>query len=316
MRDITRRHLRVLNSEGWLPIILADIRLAGTSVDSTIYLTNAGEVITWNGHDYMAVNMARGLLEDIVSTDASSAPSLTIQISNVDKQMAALLNGAILDDAEVVVNICDRRLLANPRDAIRLTKGRLRNPQLSAASFVFQVANIIGQLDEVLLPKRLWKADCSYIFGSPACGVDIKTSPNTISTTVLAGSTSQYVVVDSSVIDEAGIPAIPNDYWTDGYLVFVDGPNAAAAQQFGQFQFVGTEYRFYVKSQWKNTPAIGNTVLIRRGCPKTKAACIERQGNINSFGGFEEVPYGNIIPAIIGGIDEKDEIWTGAGDGG
>jgi len=310
MRDITRRHLRILNNENWMPIILMDIRLAGTSVESTIRLTNAGELVTWDGNDYSVVNMARGLLEEIVVTDTGNQPSLTIQISNIDLQMATLLSSVCLDDAEVTVRVCDRRLLTRARDRLELTTGRLRQPQLTGDSLLFQVINIIGQCDDTTIPNRLWKPECSLTYGSPACGVVLNDEPNTIITSVLSGTSIQYVVVGASVLSTAGSPADPNDFWNNGYLVFQDGICAASARSFQRYQLVGSEHRFYVKVPWLKTPSIGNTVLIRRGCGKIKADCLERQGNYLNYGGFVEVPYGAINPAIIGGLDDVNQIWS------
>lgn len=309
MRDITRRHLRILNNEEWAPIILMDIRLAGTSAGSTIRLTNAGEVISWDGNDYSAINMARGLLEEIVATDAGNQPSLTIQISNVDLQMARLLNSVVLDDAEVVVRVCDRRLLVRARDRLELTTGRLRNAQLNGDTLIFQVVNIIGQCDDTTIPRRLWKVECNYTYGSKACGVDINVEPNTIAATALTGTSDQYVVVNSSIITTAGNPTDPNLFWNAGYVVFKDGICAAAARGFQRYQVVGTQHRFYVDAPWLQIPSIGDGLLIRRGCPKGKVDCQDRQGNLLQYGGFAEVPYGQINPTIIGGIDNIDSIW-------
>ena len=304
---VTRIALRVLQSERYWPIELLDVRLAGASTGSIIRLNNSGESVTFGGNTYIAMAMTRTEIERQVSTEAGQKPSVTVAISNIDSQMAELLNQVQLEGAAATLYQTDRRLLlkypSRTRDALLLIKGEIRNPVLDQKNLVFQIIGILAILDEIRVPRRIFQPQCNATFGSPSCGANANVSPNTITTTCISGTNARYIRVSNSVITEAGNPADPTDYWKSGEMVLVDGP---AATQFSPIQRVvvgGGERRFYLRQQLLVSPNAGDTVLIRRGCGKTKADCQARQGHVLNFQGYEEVPHSEFRPDIKGGID-------------
>src|SRR5205823_3143659 len=134
-----------------------------------------------------------------------------------------------LEGAQATLRTCDRRLLARPRDAMIVTVGEIRNPQLSESVLTFQIINVVGMLESVQIPRRLFQSHCNVPFGSQACGVDLSASPNTISTTVQAGSDEESIVVSSSVLTNAG-SLDPGDFWANGYIVAAGGPAVLQAR--------------------------------------------------------------------------------------
>ena len=104
-----------------------------------------------------------------------------------------------------------------------------------------------------------------------------------------------------AVLTAAGNPSDPNDYWQEGQMTIISGDAATQSVPISRYQQVGTERRFYARRPFLVTPTSG-LVLIQRGCPKTKSACYDRQGHYLNYHGFEEVPYGQLKPTIIGDI--------------
>lgn len=300
-RDITRQMLKVLNSDAFAPIALMDIRIAGSSVDSTLHLTNAGKSVSWGGNTYLPVNMTRSQVKEVKDVDAQEQPSITITVSNVDRKMAGLLNRIDFVGAEVTLWMHDRRLIEkNPtrtRDAIRWIDGELRNPLLNNATFVFEVLTVSSMLSEVPIPKRVFSSECGYAYGSEACGVDLHASPNTIESTAQAGTNARLIVVPSSVITAAGSPPDPTDFWLNGYIAFKDG--VCAVQSRPIQRVVGNN--FYLRTPFQVSPAAGDGLIVRRSCGRTKPHCLDRQGNVDQFGGFEEVPF-EVKPVIVRGF--------------
>lgn len=302
MRPITRRALQVINSERFDSITLLDIRVAGASAASTVRLTNAGEEITWNGNTYYPMMLSRSRLDDRLLVDGGGVPSLEISVSNVSTALATIIQENELEDADVTVRALDRRLTGNARDAWIVSVGKLKSPTITRSLFSFKVIPLPGDLERTMIPRRLWQPHCSYPFGSYACGVDLLSSPNSITDTMQTGTCANFVVVTSAVLTAASNPADPNDYWMNGQIVVVSGNAATQSVPFQRYELVGSQRRFYCRRPFLVAPEAGETVLIQRGCPKTKGACFDRQGNYLNYGGFEEVPYGNVQPTIIGDV--------------
>lgn len=290
MRSITRNLFRILNNEKLLPVQFLDLELVGAAASSPIRITDYGEPITWAGHDYVAVSMARGGIEEILSSETGESPESTLNISNIDAGMAAILSAADLNGALATLWVADRRLLVRQRDAMVLAQGEVRDPQLTGSMLTFQIVNVIGLMERLTIPRRLWQAECNYTFGSPSCGVNLANKPYSIEAIVQAGSARNAILVPNGVLAEAGNPTDLEDFWANGYLVFENGAAATQARPIGNIdQVAGGLVRFYVRYPFFGTPATGDKVLIRRGCRKTKADCKTRR-NLDNFGGYPDVP--------------------------
>lgn len=296
MRAISRKLFRVLLSNRFSPIDMMEIRLPGSTVGSTIRLTNAGESITWNSSTFKPVQFGRGSLDEILATEAGTVPSASVIINNVDTQMAGLLNSAELEQSEVVMYLADRRLLAEPRDAITMFVGSLRNPVLNERTFTFDVVNIMGMMEGIEIPRRFYQTKCNYRFGAPWCGVDLSASPNSIHSTTQAGTNEYVIALPGSVASTIGGDA--NNNWLEGYILMKDGPAALQWREIYQIDVAGDPDLWFVRSPYLIHPGTGSGCIVRRGCPRTPDACAVRQPSATSdnFGGFPNVPYGHVPP--------------------
>lgn len=294
MRSVTRRLFRVLNNEDFLPVEFLDLVLPGGALTSAIHLTNAGAVTVWNGFTYTPVAMSHTGIEDIIATDSQSVPSVTLNITNVDKNMAALLASTEIEGSHASLYQCDRRLLSNPRDNIILTVGEVRSCQITEQSLTFQILNVVGLTEKLIVPRRCFQQDCNATFGSPSCGVNLLSIPFSIPSTSQTGTSANFVVVNNTVLAYAG-SMDPTEYWADGYILFTNGP---ATLQARPIQAVEGN-RFYLRQPFFVNPGAASNIVVRRGCRKTKSDCQDRQGNVLNYQGFEDVPYGRVIPHIV-----------------
>ena len=144
-----RMYKAALNTKQFLPVMLLDVQLVGMDPGSAIRLTDAQEPVTWDGNLYSPINMKRGMFEERMATQAGEVPAVTMTITNVDRQMAHLLNTAEVECATATLRLCDRRLLTNPRDAVTLTCGEVRILNLSESTLTFQIVNILGQQEQI-----------------------------------------------------------------------------------------------------------------------------------------------------------------------
>jgi hypothetical protein len=294
MRSITRKQLKVLQSERLEPVELVDLLVAGASTGSTLRLTNAGEQVTFGGNLYYPINMGRSEIRSVLEAEAGNQPSITLTVSNVDGQMAALLNRVELGGAAVEIWQHDRRLLARHadtavRDALPLWRGEVRDPVLDGSTLLVQVVDVVTVLDRTSIPRRVFGADCGVAYGSAACGASLA-SPATILTTAQGGSTRKIVRLPTSILTTAGNPSDPDKFWANGYLTFAEGDNAVQSRPIQRVVNKGSSVWFFVRDEFLADPATGDDVYVRRGCPKTLEACEERQGHVLNHRGYPDVP--------------------------
>lgn len=298
-RDITRYTLRVLNSENSFFIDLVQLRIAGGNAASTLYLTNGGEQVTWGGNTYLPINFSRSEINEILSSEQGQEPSITLTFTNVDGRMAEMINSVPLVGSKLKLWAHDRRRIVEKptrtRDAILLVDGEVRNPVMTENQVTFDVQNIIGMIDSITVPNRVYSTNCTLTFMSPSCGAS-GASPNRVETTAQAGTTRDFIVVPSTVTDLAG-STDPTIYWRNGYVVMIDGVGALQSRPISRVATVSGQKRFYFRYPLPTAPSTGDAAMIVRGCGRTKADCIQRQGDADNFGGFEEIP-AEIVPRI------------------
>lgn len=292
MRPVTRALFRILNSEGAIPVELLDIRLVGSSEGSTIYLTNAGEPVTWNANLYTPVAMSHGDVQEKLGTDGGDRPDLDFSITNIDLQMATLLGQHDFNGAKAVLRLCDRRLLTNTRDAIVLTEGEIRGPRLDEQMLSFKIVNAVGLTEALTVPRRIFQKGCNYQYGSASCGAVLER----VSTTAQAGTTDSKIILPAEAFVAAGIDD-RTEYWANGSILFTSGP---CILQSRPIQKIDANI-VYVQFPYMRNPGQSECVL-RRGCRHTVADCIARQGDSDNYGGYRDVPYGRIRPIIRGNI--------------
>jgi len=291
MRPCSRRLFHILNSDGFDPVELLEITLVGQNPADIILLTDAGYNLTWNGATYYACHMSREQLEEKVATQSGEVPTVAMTINNVDRQMARLLSGTEVEGAQVTLRMAHRGLLTNPRDAVIITMGEMRDVTLSDTELHFNIVNVLGQAERIMLPRRIYQAYCNYIFGAPRhCGVNISAAPITLHTTVQAGTTDKFIVVPMSLMAAAGNPEDPNDFWASGIVVMEDGPAGLQNRPIQRIDVFAGQIRIYLRFKFLESPNVGDPVAILQNCRRTKEDCVKFQGNALQFGGFVEVP--------------------------
>lgn len=301
MRSTTRKLFRILNNEKFQPVQFLEIRLQGSDSSSTLRFTDAGEQITWDGQVYQQISFNRGEVDDVLATDTGDNPGTTVNISNINAEMAALINGCELEGAQATLRMADRRHLSNPRDSIIRAKGEIIEPQLTEATLTFTINNVMGMLERVVVPRRLFQSECNYPFGSRACGVNATESPFSIGGNVQTGSTAKSVVIAQGVIDEGPDGNDPAEFWAAGYVVMVNGAAATQGRPIQTYVLDEETGKHIIRLRigFFKAPAVGDRFIIRRGCRKTLGDCKARQGSFTPHGGYPYVPYGRITPIIV-----------------
>lgn len=153
--------------------------------------------------------------------------------------------------------------------------------------FVAELRSLAHALDQER--GRLFSAHCDADLGDARCRFALVASPFLHETQVTAYGDLRLV---------APLPAVPDGFYANGRVTFVDGPNAGA-------ELGVRDHRAGALWLWSapaSAPTAGDTVRLRAGCDKTFATCRETFGNIANFRGFPHLP-GN------------DEVFAHAGSG-
>ena len=298
MRSITRPMFRILNNEKLQPVQFLDVHFIGT--DASLHLTDYGEAITWGETDYVPISMDRSGVEEVLSSEQGESPQSTVTISNIDLQMAELLNGFEINGAMATLWMADRRLLGRRRDAILLAQGEVREPQLTPARLICQIVNVIGLSERLTLPRRVFQRECGYTLGSRSCGVSMDAEPHTLRAVAQTGSTSGQVIVGDALLGAAGNPADASNYWAAGYVLMESGVCSTQARPVDYVVAEGGVVRFMLRYPFYRPIAAGDYVMIRRGCRKTKDDC-KGYGNLINYGGFTDVPPQSFKPLEVKG---------------
>jgi hypothetical protein len=279
---------------------MLDILLAGQDPGHAMHFTNAGTPVTFQSNTYVPLPWERGTLSEKVATSADETPDVQMTITNVNQQMAQLLNQVQTELAQATLWITDRRLLptlaTRPRNAVRLTIGEIRDLQLSDTTLTFRIINVIGQKQRVTVPLRVYQANCNYLFGSPSCGFnragnDSNGKPATITTTAQPGTTNYYIALPTGFLAGIGVTsANATDFFANGDVLITDGVAGLQCRPVQRYDVIAGQERMYVRNGFFNAPLAGDPVTIRRRCRKTLDDCQMYQGNVLQYGGFPFVP--------------------------
>ena len=123
---------------------------------------------------------------------------------------------------------------------------------------------------------RIYSKNCPYDLGDSRCGKDI-TSLTKTGTVATVTSNRQFTITWNG-----GDPADPNLYDL-GVCTFTSGQNDDRAKE---IKNCGPAGAIELYLSMRRTVTVGDTVQIKPGCPKTRAACNDTFDNVVNFGGF------------------------------
>lgn len=173
-------------------------------------------------------------------------------------------------------------------DRIPVIDGFFSSPGLTNTTMVLKVLSNFQVYGETPFPRRLFRSNCNYILGEPACGIDLDHADNNLTFTVLADSTRRFVFYDAGF--EAATPGTgdASSYWLSGRIEGLTGVNKGHARLVESVDTgLGT---IVLRSELPFVPGTNDTFRIRRGCNKTKPECETGFSNLANFGGYAEIP--------------------------
>lgn len=164
--------------------------------------------------------------------------------------------------------------------------GRMANVEVSRSKINFKVKSYINLIQQQQMPRRIFQASCSHIFGDAMCGFDRVNGQNATGATV--GGTAQILITAqvSSLQTQIIAGSSPSGLFTQGTIIGVSGANAGIKEAImaisGTNIFIAKPFIFPI------TP--GDTFNIQVGCDHTVATCNGSFNNLLRFGGFPYIP--------------------------
>lgn len=159
--------------------------------------------------------------------------------------------------------------------SLKLIAGNAGELRVEGGKFVFEIRDDIDGFNQVV--GRLITNNCDADF---ADGVRCQATAVEVVGTVTA-------VTDEMSFTVSYPGSYANDFFNDGTVEFLTGDLAGTAKVEIFDWTVGGVLTLFTPAVER--PAIGDTMTVKQGCPKSRAACMARNA-IEWFRGFPEVP--------------------------
>lgn len=154
--------------------------------------------------------------------------------------------------------------------------GRIADVEIGRTKNKIKVKSLLDLLN-VQMPRRLFQAACTHIFGDAMCGFDRATMAQDITCTV---GTMQ------SQIHYAGPAPVPSTLYDNGTLIGKSGANTGYKRTIIKL----TGGVAFLLEPWIFPVEIGDEFTMLPGCDHTLDTCNGTFDNLSRFGGFPYIP--------------------------
>lgn len=232
-----------------------------------------GPVDCTHGMVLSAVTLAAGLEASFAELQGPLGPVLT---------RAAMEGGAWADAEAWLV-----RVVPGVAGYAPLLAGKVREARVEDPRFVLEIRNGAEVFNQPL--EQLITPYCRLRFGSARCGA----------TPVFATATVTGVTDPMRFAVSYAGAARPDDFFNWGEVEFTSGAlNGVIAENLFKWDAAGAGAASLVlQVPLPVAPQVGDTLIVRQGCPKTRPACKDRQpgGDVTPFEGFPDVPGEDVL---------------------
>lgn len=228
---------------------------------------------TWNIGPVVergAVKQSIGLAVD--SCDVTLSCDETVTLAGVPLLQAA--RKGVLDGAWLKIEKGFTDAPQNPiAGLVHLFEGRIGGVRINSSSVAFEVRSFTELLD-TMVPLDVYQATCLHGLYSTGCGVS--KAANGLNLTVQSGSTNKLI---KCAVSGSGTYSL-------GELVFTSGANAGVRRAVK----VHSTGELSLSFPLLDTPSVGDTFTVYKGCDKRKTTCETRFANLPRFKGMPHVP--------------------------
>jgi uncharacterized phage protein (TIGR02218 family) len=154
--------------------------------------------------------------------------------------------------------------------------GRVADTDVGRSRIEIKVKSLLSLLAQQQMPRRLYQAACTHVFGDAMCTFNRASLAVTV--TALTGSSQATVAT--------GLSPTPATLYDQGTIVALTGANAGQSRTIAQVAGGSV----YLLKAWLYPVAAGDTFELLPGCDHTLATCQNTFNNLSHFGGFPYIP--------------------------
>jgi uncharacterized phage protein (TIGR02218 family) len=166
--------------------------------------------------------------------------------------------------------------LATSLGAIVGFYGRVAETDAGRSKIDMKVKSLLNLLAQQQMPRRLYQAACTHVFGDAMCTFNRASMAASI--TAAAGSSQAAIVTTLS-------PS-PSTLYDQGTIIATSGANAGQSRTIAQLASGSIQ----LLKAWLEPVATGDAFELLPGCDHTLATCQNTFNNLVHFGGFPYIP--------------------------
>ena len=175
--------------------------------------------------------------------------------------------------------------------------GHVADCDIGRSKISIKVKSLMNLLALQQMPRRLYGAGCSHIFGDTMCGYDRVNGLNALGAPTYVGQQT-YAAITGSSQSAIVVGSALNAAYIQGTIIGATGANAGFTRTISNI--IGAE--IYLLKPWLLPVTIGDTFNILPGCDHTVATCNGVFQNLLRFGGMPFVPPPEYAFALLGGV--------------
>jgi hypothetical protein len=154
--------------------------------------------------------------------------------------------------------------------------GQVAETDVGRSKIAIKVKSLMNLLALQQMPRRLYQAACTHVFGDQMCTFNRASLATTQS--ALAGSTQAQIMTS--------LNPNPTTLYNQGTIIGISGSNAGLTRTISQISG-GT---VLLLKAWLYPVNPGDTFELLPGCDHTVATCQNTFNNLAHFGGFPYIP--------------------------
>ena len=154
--------------------------------------------------------------------------------------------------------------------------GRVGDVDIGRTKMVIRVKSLLDLLT-AQMPKRLFQAGCTFVFGDAMCGFDRNAMAQDI--TCVTGTRQSQIVYSGAAPD-------PTTLYDNGTLIGKTGANTGYKRTITKL----VDGVIYLLDPWIFPVEVGDAFTMLPGCDHTLDTCRDTFDNLDHFGGFPYIP--------------------------
>lgn len=166
--------------------------------------------------------------------------------------------------------------------------GKVADVDIQRSMVNIKVKSLINVLQQQQMPRRLFQAGCTHVFGDAMCGYDRVGGKNALGTSTGIGQVTVTALSGSGQTQLTVSPVSNNQHYTLGTCKGASGQNAGISR--GILDFTASSTTIYFSRPFIYPVNVGDTFNLLPGCDHTINTCNTTYLNLLRYGGFDYIP--------------------------